>query len=612
MFNKFSKGILVSILTIGVLLGAYLGFTRYLIELQDRTVEFCVDLNNIKTIAAQEKQPLEKVLLQLKEQGVQSIGVFEQRLPDAYADGDLTYEKGPGLYEVTIHAPNDDIRRRVYYHLKAALGEPKIKFRGQETMIMAKQEEALREIGLGISEKQEKYLSKLGFRIIPRVWQDKHFGGHNLPLKIELLKKYDTVIFDGEEILGYPDALPLLAHTLKFNTLKFGYIEIIKQFGNSQLKRQMGRDIIRVHSISQDELKKVPQDEAVRRFVRAAKERKVRLFYLRPYLTTEKPVADYINYVGQIKLGLEKSGFTIGQAESLSKFQAKPWQTMIISLAIACATLTLLNLFSPISGLVQLLIIVLMAGGLYLGIVPALLSKKIFALLATITFPSLAIISSLTKAKQQQTLLWDSTMLILNVVAELSVGILLLVGLLADFRFMYGIESFAGVKIALLMPIMIILTYFALQTGEGSLRKRAQRFLGAQIPLFAVLAGLVGLGALGIFIARSGNFVLPVPGFEKGFRDFLETVMSIRPRSKEFLIGYPALFLAALAAFRGNKRVLWLFATIGAIAPISIINTFSHVHTPLAVSISRTLNGLVLGIIIGSLLSWLLNKFFRI
>ena len=46
----------------------------------------------------------------------------------------------------------------------------------------------------------------------------------------------------------------------------------------------MDRDVVRVHSVPKDELKKLKKDEVVRRFVRAAKERKVRLIYIRPFL----------------------------------------------------------------------------------------------------------------------------------------------------------------------------------------------------------------------------------------------------------------------------------------------------------------------------------------
>ena len=55
MLSKIGKGVLVIILSLGVIVGGYLGYYRYFVELQDRTVEICVDLNDLKKIAAFEK-----------------------------------------------------------------------------------------------------------------------------------------------------------------------------------------------------------------------------------------------------------------------------------------------------------------------------------------------------------------------------------------------------------------------------------------------------------------------------------------------------------------------------------------------------------------------------
>ncbi|MFC1511551.1 DUF5693 family protein, partial [Candidatus Margulisiibacteriota bacterium] len=350
MFDKIGRGILVFILTLGVLLGAYLAYFRYFIELQDRTVEICVDLNDIKAIAVYEKKPLKPILEKIRGMEILSIGVFEETLADASANGELYYVKGSGLSHpafnkiksvnpslVYIYAPRDDIRKRVYYHLKTALGKKPIKFIGRDIMEIDAAEEEIRKIGLGISEAQHKFLSKMGFRIIPRVWNDPHYFAGNLPDKISGLKDFDTIIFDGEEILGYPDSLPWLAYSMQQSKIKFGYVEIIKQFGNQALKKLMDKDIVRVHSISKDEIKKVPKEEAIPRFIRAARERKVRLLYIRPYLPPQagkQPVAYNLDYLQKVKLGLEGAGFRLGKAESVYPLQIKGWQITLLGTAI--------------------------------------------------------------------------------------------------------------------------------------------------------------------------------------------------------------------------------------------------------------------------------------
>jgi len=119
------------------------------------------------------------------------------------------------------------------------------------------------------------------------------------------------------------------------------------------------------------------------------------------------------------------------------------------------------------------------------------------------------------------------------------------------------------------------------------------------------------MGGLGLYLARSGNFVLTVPVFEVYFRNFLEALFFIRPRTKEFIIGYPFLYLAAVALLRGRPGWLWILAALGVIAPVSILNTFSHIHTPLVISMVRTVNGLVLGVAIGLVLVFIADHFIK-
>ena len=119
-------------------------------------------------------------------------------------------------------------------------------------------------------------------------------------------------------------------------------------------------------------------------------------------------------------------------------------------------------------------------------------------------------------------------------------------------------------------------------------------------PLWTELAllGVVMLGAL-VMALRSGN-VSNVPGWEVAFRDFVENMLIVRPRTKEFMIGYPALVIYWFTVRKGlipyYREVLRLAA---ALAFCSAVITFCHFHTPLYLSVIRTLNGWWLGLLIG-------------
>jgi len=116
---------------------------------------------------------------------------------------------------------------------------------------------------------------------------------------------------------------------------------------------------------------------------------------------------------------------------------------------------------------------------------------------------------------------------------------------------------------------------------------------------YAAAALVVGLAAV-ILVARSGNFGLPVLPVEERLRTLTGDLLVARPRTKEYLIGHPALMLAAAAAAVGWRLAVAPLAAVGAIGQAGIINSFSHIHTPLLYTAWRTVNALVLGSILAT------------
>jgi len=88
-----------------------------------------------------------------------------------------------------------------------------------------------------------------------------------------------------------------------------------------------------------------------------------------------------------------------------------------------------------------------------------------------------------------------------------------------------------------------------------------------------------------------------------------------RPRTKEFLVGYPALVLAGTAAALGWRRAAVPLAMAGAVGTAGAINSFSHLHTPLLYTMWRTGNALLVGAVLAIpavvVLLWLHRRFGR-
>ena len=123
--------------------------------------------------------------------------------------------------------------------------------------------------------------------------------------------------------------------------------------------------------------------------------------------------------------------------------------------------------------------------------------------------------------------------------------------------------------------------------------------------------------ALVLMMLRTGNDnPNTVSGGELAFRGILEQILPVRPRTKEFILGFPALFfgLFILHAAKYDPKNLGKFSgwvslciMLGVVGLTDSVNTLCHLHTPVMVSFLRDIIGLVIGGAFG-LIAWLLLK----
>ena len=88
-----------------------------------------------------------------------------------------------------------------------------------------------------------------------------------------------------------------------------------------------------------------------------------------------------------------------------------------------------------------------------------------------------------------------------------------------------------------------------------------------------------------------------ISGWENTIRNRMSELTSARPRTKEFLIGWPA--VAIFAYYRKSdvsKLLTWAFGAGSGILFASVMNTFCHVFTDVSTSVLRTLGGFVFAV----------------
>jgi len=639
MLDRLTKVLLTIILCLAIGLGGFLAYQKHQAETSSSRVELTMDFRDLQMLSALSKVPLDKLLDEVRSRGIVSIGLLEETLPDAQALGEVMYAGGTGVMRLKglnpllddlikqkkikpqatyILSLNASALKRIKQQLNFILIKDDLKSLADKVLEVNESEIRLREVGLGLSENITVYLKKKGFRIIPRLGNDTRYDVRS---KIGALRGYDTVIFDGDEIMGYPEKINLLSQALKKVGIKYGWIEIIKQDGDLKLRSLMKQDIVRVHSVPKDELLKISKDEALARFTKAVRERGVRLLYIRPFLPpqiTEDPVSynlDYLSKAGLPAGALAKAGYDFGRASTPGQLTPSGWQILLLGMGVLIVTILLVDLFFHVPWyLIWLALVAGLFGMLYVGAFSRNYPlEKGLALLAAIVFPAYAVISTYSRPRTVGRVWLNSLYLVVNTVMETAIGVFLIIGLLSNTDFLIGSHTFSGVKLALILPILIVAAYFFLKPNNEpisfkSIKEKVLLFVGSRVPMLSILTVIAILGGLFVLVARSGNFTLPVPGFEKQARVWLELFFGVRPRTKEFLVGYPFLAIAGWCLLKNKIQFLWVLLAIGVIGPISLINTFTHVHTPVVISITRSVSGLVLGLIIGGIITFLLDR----
>ena len=475
---------------------------------------------------------------------------------------------------------------------------------------------------LGLPFDRVDVARRAGLLLVPRLQNDEGFSPaqvRGLVVDSTLGQDAHMVIFFGvrNEVLGYPDHIDAAAAALTAAHLNFGTVETYdpkqEQLGNADLARRMTTRLVRVQAIAKPEADRLTPDEIVARYLLGVDERNVRVVYLRPYLHAWRGAsleATNVAIVRRIADGIRAGHHSLGAASAFGAFSLSPYLVALASLAVPASLLLVLEAFG-IGGLRWIVAFVL-ADLLFVaaGYVSHhdIIARKLLALAAGLTFPALGMLAA-GWAFRGEPPPWIRTAnpftrglvaLVVAVVVTLG-GALAIVGLLSTLLTMTEIDRFLGVKYVLVLPPLIALVLYFFTDRFGA--KLDLRTAGdAPVKVVQLLAGIVLVAGAYLVLERSGNQSDIAPSsLELALRSHLTTILQVRPRFKEFVVAWPALILVPALIAEDRRRWGWLFVLAAGMGLGDLIDTFSHLHTPLLVGIERVINGGVLGALIGGL-----------
>ncbi|UZN00038.1 DUF5693 family protein [Lysinibacillus sp. MHQ-1] len=378
-------------------------------------------------------------------------------------------------------------------------------------------------------------------------------------------------------------------YTIESNPLK----------GENKIAQMTDYNMIRLHSININRQTKLKLNESIDRTTRAVKERNIRsiFYHIKTTGNAKENVEQTIDYLNGVHDAMPDH-FQPGEPKLFDQVAVPAWVTAAVLVAGILFTFI-------VSELIKWMPLRIAAAGfmtvlaIAYFILKSTLFLQAFALIIAVLAPTYAVI----KSAQGSTKMSKILVQYLKAVAISLIGIVIVIGLLNGNAFMTGFATFKGVKLVYLIPIMGVLLFTLIEINrlaDQNINKSLSNtvtLLNKELKYWHVLLLIVVAGIGLFYISRTGNSG-SVSDLELTFRQWLENTLYVRPRTKEFLIGFP-FFVLALYVMGINRKWGSILLVPGVIGFLSIVNTFTHLHIPVAVSVLRTLYSVSLGFVIG-------------
>lgn len=633
------------LIAVGLCAAAYSCKTRYSAEARNRAVELMIDWPDAQALANTRSRAIDEVLTQLKAAGITTVAVSEETLETLHGSGIVNYTR-VGDNTIVSFAPGFAGQEvRVINALKHKTKLTIVPQASDQYMIDAPWPQ-FNGTPIGLDDDIVRTVRRNNLLVAPRLFNYTGVTADNIYWELAQAKQQcgpgglGPFVFTGAAVLGYRGRIDDTAHAFDKLDLTYGSVEFAKTFGDDDLSRAAAAHTVRVHSIGLDEIGDMDEPTAVERFTRAVRERNIRVCYVRLFVNglDHEPDAENANtqFVQKIVAGITLAGLKVEGPAHPFRNDPSPGRILRLAMAVGvaagvvCLILAFTGWNNPRFWLMLAAALVIALGLAW----PSSTAKgrEILALFAACSFPTLALCgrpiriaeASRNRVAAESTgrVLARAFLEYVRITGITMIGILFVVGLLNGRLFFLKIDEFLGVKMVLIAPLLLVSSFYCLGLADlpasATLSERCDtalarlRGIGAT-PLSAglVIVSLVTLAAIVLIVARSGNDPgVAVSDTELRVRAILDRTLGVRPRTKEFLFGNPALLVGVALALSGRSRK-WLSAWLicGAIGQSSMLDTFCHLHTPLQLSFMRDLIGWILGGIIGAIVYTVLSRY---
>ena len=427
----------------------------------------------------------------------------------------------------------------------------------------------------------------------------------NQIIKLNDKYKMNKIQVNGSEVIGYPSNILKFLDEFKKNNISIVTTEFQTSVGLNAYLENGKSNLIRGHEIPLEKLN-LSTDDFAARIARAVKERNMRVIIITDYIdyrnntTITKSINKLLDGFKKAE-NLLDNGYKAGIATSYKIIERHTKAEVFTSLASASIFgLLILSIFDKNKKVYILSIvgsIIMLLFGIMVNKLQINFGIKVYALFVAIMGACGAIVVPYKSKIKSYTLKF-----LLSGLLAIITG-MLIAAIMYGTEYILKLKVFSGIKILYILPPILVALWLLV---DSQILKNIFKFRFNKQEIIDILKSikwyhivlvlLIIFGGI-IYIRRSGNSG-NASSFELEMRNMLEKLLYVRPRTKEFMLGYPAIFITYYM-LKNNIKYAQYMLILGSIATMSTVNTFTHLHTPIIYSLLRSVYSVILGAIVG-------------
>lgn len=276
-------------------------------------------------------------------------------------------------------------------------------------------------IGLGFDKEKVELIKSTGLNVITRPRNFSRYSERLVEAYINATKELDmmpsTIIFHGNEILGYGGSQDDMVNYLVDNNIKIGLIEDmvqrqhIEQKGLYELSQRIDYNSVRVFSIVDWIQKRYKYygyegaEEIENIIYRAVTERNIRSVYFRAFKYDDfKYVTDVDEYertFNSLEKRLSSHGIHLGNSTVMENYSISPFRLGVLGTGLVIFGIILLELLFKLDDKIRIALAIIGVVGVFgAAYFAPSIADKVLALGASIIFPSLSFGYLLRKSRK--------------------------------------------------------------------------------------------------------------------------------------------------------------------------------------------------------------------